>query len=104
MHVADVKLYWTKSVSTDVAKVDVYTTINGTETHTEVGPEVQEILVEVAAMGVVSFRVVVTDTEGKTTTSETYTFTLGDLVPPQPATGLGHEVTGVREVPDPVPV
>lgn len=102
--VADVKLFWTKSVSTDVSKVEVYVTINGTETKTEVGPEVQEIMVEVAAMGVVAFRVVVTDTEGYVASSETFTFTLGDLVPPQPATALGFEVTGVRDVPDPVPV
>jgi hypothetical protein len=96
--IAKVKLFWTKSVSQDIAKVTVTTTINGAVTVTEVGPEVQDVTVDVAAMGVVSFLVVVTDTEGKTATSETHSFTLGDLEDPLPVTNLGHEVVGVIDV------
>lgn len=99
MKVADVKLFWTKSPSQDIAKVTVKTTINGTETVAEVGPEVQEIQVEVAALGSVQFQIDVTDTEGKVASSEIYSFTLGDLENPLPATNLGHEVLGVRDVP-----
>lgn len=96
--VADVKLSWVKSPSADVAKVQVVVTNDGTESTADFGPEVQELVVVVNASKSVQFKVIVTDSEGLQATSETYTFTLGDLESPQPATGLLHEVVGVRDV------
>jgi hypothetical protein len=98
--VADVKLSWAKSPSADVSGVKVVVTNDGSETTTDFGPEVEELLIVVAATKSVQFKVVVTDSEGLTATSETYTFTLGDLEAPQPATNLRHEVVAIREVPD----
>ncbi len=99
MKVADVKLSWKKSVSADVGKIDIKVTINGNETSTELGPEVESFMIEVAALGVVSFLIVTHDTEGNQATSEAYTFSLGDLEAPQPATDLFHEIVGIRDVP-----
>lgn len=96
--IATVKLGWTKSVSADVAKVTITVTKDGTTTTTEVGPEVESIQIDVEASKSVQFQVVVTDTEGLTATSDLYTFTLGDLEAPQPATNLFHEVVSVRDV------
>lgn len=96
--VADVKLKWVKSPSSGVAKVDVDVTINGTLTKTELGPEVESFMVEVAASGSVQFKVITFDNEGLQSTSEVYSFTLGDLEAPLPATGLGHEVVAIREL------
>lgn len=102
--VADVKLTWKKSVSADVSKVEVVTTINGQVTTTELGPEVESFMIEVAALGVVSFHIVTYDTEGNQSTSVTYGFSLGDLEAPQPATDLSHEIVGIRDVTPPEPV
>ncbi len=96
--VADVKLSWTKSPSADVAKVTVVVTKDGTETTTEVGPEVESIQIVVEASKSVTFKVIVTDSEGLAATSDIYTFSLGDLEAPLPATDLFHEVVGVRDV------
>lgn len=96
--VADVKLTWIKSPSTDVAKVQVIVTKDGTETTTEVGPEVESIQIVVEASKSVTFKVVVTDSENLTATSDLYSFSLGDLEAPLPATGLFHEVLGIRDV------
>lgn len=96
--VADVKLSWTKSPSADVAKVTVVVTKDGTETTTEVGPEVESIQIVVEASKSVTFKVIVTDSEGLAATSDIYTFSLGDLEAPLPATNLFHEVIGVRDV------
>lgn len=101
--VADVKLGWRKSVSADVAKVKIVVTNDGTETTTEGGPEVEEIQIVVKASTSVQFKVVTIDTEGYEATSELYSFTLGDLVPPQPATDLFHQVLSVRDEDAPTP-
>lgn len=95
--VADVRLGWTKSPSADVSKVQVVVTNNGTESTVEGGPEVEELMVVVQPLGAVQFKVVTFDSEGNQATSETYAFTLGDLEAPLPATGLFHEVVGVRD-------
>jgi hypothetical protein len=71
---------------------------NGTTTKTEHGRDVQEVVVAVSASASVQFKVVVFDTEGLTATSETYSFALGDLEAPLPATNLFHEVLAVRDV------
>lgn len=100
MKVADIKLKWKKSPSADVSRVDVVVTNDGATTTAVVGPEVESYAIEVKARGVVSFKVVTYDAEGYEATSETYSFSLGDLDAPLPATQLGHEVIGVRDVPD----
>jgi hypothetical protein len=101
--IATVKLGWTKSASADVAKVDILTTIGGTQTTTTVGPEVESIQVDVAASTSFSFQVVVTDSEGLTASSEIYAFTLGDLTDPLPATDLFHQIIAVRDDTPPSP-
>lgn len=100
MKVADVKLTWTKSPSAPISKVVVNVTINGNLTTTEVGAEVEEFMIGVHALGVVSFSIDTFDDEGLKATSETHTFTLGNLEAPLPATGLFHEVVAIRDVPD----
>jgi hypothetical protein len=96
--VADVKLGWTKSPSSDVDSVEIVVINDGTETTTELGPEVQDFQIVVSASKSVQFSIKTYDSEGNMATSETYSFTLGDLEAPLPATGLFHEVLGVREV------
>lgn len=96
--VADVKLTWSKSPSADVAKVTVAVTKDGTTTTTDVGPEVESFQIVVEASKSVTFTVVTTDSEGLTGTSDSYTFTIGDLEAPLPATNLFHEVLAIREV------
>lgn len=97
--VADVKLGWTPSVSTDVVKQVAKVSIDGADpTVFEVGPEVNSVQIEVKAVSSVVFTVETTDSENITVVSESYTFTIGDLVAPQPATNLFHEVIAVREV------
>ncbi len=95
--VADVRLSWVKSPTIDVTKVQVVVTNDGTETTTEFGPEVQELVIVVKASTTVQFKVVVTDSEGQVATSSTYTFTLGDLEAPLPATDLKHTILAVRD-------
>ena len=96
--VADIKLSWKKSVSADVAKVKVVVTLDGQTTEAEHGPEVEEIVVTLAAGKSGSFHVVTIDSEGFQSMSLTHEWTLGDLEAPQPATALGHEVVAVRDV------
>jgi hypothetical protein len=99
MKVADVKLGWRPSVSSDVVKQVASVSIDGAEPTTfEVGPEVDSVMIEVKAVSTVVFSVVSTDTEGNSAVSEQYTFTVGDLEAPQPATELFHEIIGVRDV------
>lgn len=95
--IASVRHFWTKSPSADVTKVVAVLTINGNETRTEYGPEVEEFVTDVNAGSSVSYLIETYDGEGKVATSETYTYNLGDLVDPLPATLLGHEVVGVRD-------
>jgi hypothetical protein len=101
--VADVKLTWKPSVSVDVAEQTVVVVIDGVEKiNTTVAPELEELLVEVKAKESVVFYVITEDNEGNTSLSENYTFSLGDLEAPQPATLLGHEIVAIRDVVDPV--
>ena len=98
MKIADVKLTWKPSVSTDVREQTVIVTIDGVEKlNSTVSPSIQEVLIEVNAESSVLFTVTTVDNEGNSTVSEAYTFTLGDLDAPQPATFLAHEVVAVRD-------
>jgi hypothetical protein len=97
--VADVKLKWTKSASADVNKVKITVTNDGTVTETELGPEVQEFMIEVGAGKSFSFSLMTFDSEGRQSTAADYSFTFGDLEDPLPPMNLSHEIVGVRDVP-----
>lgn len=97
MKVADVKLSWKKSVSADIDRVEILVTVNGTETKTDLTSEVEEFMIEVAASGSAQFQIITFDKEGSQSSSVIYSFTLGDLEPPQPATDLTHQVVAVRD-------
>lgn len=98
--VADVKLKWKKSPSSDVAKVEITVTVDGSESTAELGPEIENFMVEVKAGGSCQFQIDTTDSEGLVGTSTTYSFSLGNLEAPLPATELGHEIVAIRDVPD----
>lgn len=97
--VATVRLLWTKSPSADIVKQEVATRINGNETTVQLDPAAESFTIEVQALGTVSFSIKSFDNESNVATSETYTFTLGDLETPLPATNLGHEVVAVHDAP-----
>jgi hypothetical protein len=98
MKVADVKLSWSPSVSGDVVKQVVRVAIDGqTPTTFEVGPSVDSVVIEVKASSSAVFSVESTDADGESVVSELYTFALSDLVAPQPATNLFHEIVAVRD-------
>lgn len=99
--VADVKLTWTKSVSADIERVEIRVTQNGTETLTELGPEVEQFMIEAGPHASVAFAIDTYDAEGNKATSQVYTFTLGDLEMPLAATNLSHEITAIRDTEEP---
>jgi hypothetical protein len=96
--VADVRLGWKKSISSDVKTVKVVVTNDGTETTADLPPEAEEFMIVVSATKAVQFKVITFDTEGLQSSSSVYDFVLGDLEAPQPATDLFHEVVAVRDV------
>lgn len=97
--VADIRLFWVKSPSSDIVRQRVMLTINGTTTQTDLDPAAEQLMIEVQALGVVSFHIVTFDAENNQVTSETWSFTVGDLELPLPATNLGHEIVAIRDVP-----
>lgn len=97
MKIAMVRLSWTKSPSMDIDRVELRVVINGNETLTTFGNEIEEFVTEINANSNVSFSLKVFDSEGKEASSETYTFGLGDLENPLPPTNLFHEVLSVRD-------
>lgn len=98
MKVADVKLSWKRSPDIDIKSVQVVVVNDGTESTADFGPEVEALNIVVAAQKSVSFKVVVKDSEGLVSSSESYSFTIGDLTAPNPATDLRHEVLAIQEV------
>ncbi len=98
MKVADIKLSWTKSPSAGVTKVVGVLNVDGTESTSEFGPEVESWMIEVKASQSVHFHVDTYDDEGFVVSSEDHAFQLGDLVAPLPATNLAHEIIGIRDV------
>ena len=100
MKVASVKYTWSRSASVDVVLQKVEITKNGVLEVFEFPPETQEFIGTVQAASNVSFRVESIDSENNTVFSDLYTFTLGDLEAPLPATNLFHEVLEVVDVPD----
>lgn len=98
---ARVRFSWLRSVSPDVAEQQVTVRVDGVVTLESVlEADTQEIITDVAASSSVEFSVLTVDHDGNETPSETYTFVVGDLEAPQPATGLAHEILGVVDVPD----
>lgn len=95
--VADVKLGWNRSVSTDLKAVQLSVAIDGNVTTTDLPPETQEFMIVVGANKSFSFQVKTIDTEGLEASSELYASVLGDLEAPQPATSLFHEVVAIRD-------
>jgi len=103
--VADVRLSWKKSVTplVEIDKVQIIVVMDGNTTVTDLGPPVEEFMIEVHPLQAVQFKISTFDKEGLEATSETYLFTLGDLEAPQPATQLKHEVVAIRDVEVPPP-
>ena len=98
MKVADVKLSWSPSISSDVVKQVVSVAIDGQAPTTfEVGPAVDSVVIQVNALSSAVFSVESTDADGESVVSELYTFSVSDLVAPQPATDLFHEIIAVRD-------
>jgi len=97
MKEADVLLSWKKSPSVDVSKQVIEITVDGNLKTFELGPEIESYQFVVSAKSSVSFNVTTFDEEGNQTASESYTFTLGDLEAPLPATSLFHEILAVRD-------
>jgi hypothetical protein len=99
MKVADIKLTWKRSVSTDVKRVEMKLVIDGVETVAALAPDVQEHLIAVSANTSFAFQLMTFDTEGLVSSSLIYSAQVGDLTAPEPATELSHEVIGVRDLP-----
>ena len=99
MKVADVQLGWIPSptpLTKEVAKVSV----DGAEPDTIEVVNVDSVSITVKALQSVRFWVETTDDEGLVTISKDYSFQVGDLEAPLPATGLFHKITAIRDVPD----
>ena len=96
--VADVKLGWTKSPSSDVKSVQLVITKDDADTTIDVEATAESFQVTVEALKTVSFKVVTKNADGLVATSDSYTFTLDSLEAPLPASNLFHQVLAVRDV------
>jgi hypothetical protein len=100
MKVARVRLFWTPSPTSTVAKVEVVSTVNGESTVAEFpGNLTSEHVIDVPAFSTASFLVRTYGDEGEVVDSMTHSFTTGDLEETFPATDLGHEIVEVVDVP-----
>lgn len=99
MKVADVKVSWVASVSTDVVSqlVELKSLTGELLKEVTLAPEVTEVVVE-GLLEKTDYLVVVTVTDGTTSAASSLQFNLGDLVPVQPVSGLKVEVVAVRDV------
>lgn len=97
MKIANVKISWVRSPSADVTSRKIEVTKNGEVTTLDLGPEVSDYVLDVEALGAVTVKTTVFDSEGQQATSDTYSFTLGDLEAPLPDTNFFHEVLSVRD-------
>lgn len=93
---ARIELGWSRSLSTDVAKQEIKIEINGAIQTVMVPPEVESYLITVEAQSSVSFSVDTFDEDGQTG-SIVYSFSVGDLEAPLPATDLFHRVVAIIE-------
>ena len=90
-----VRLFWTRSPSTDVTARRITVTKGSESAQFDLGPEVSEYLIEVEAFTFVTFKTEVMDAAGNKATSDTYTFTSPDMEAPLSDTNLGHEIVGI---------
>lgn len=95
--IATVSISWIRSPSADVSERQLIVTKDGETTTYDVGPEVSDYQIDVEASKSISFKTIVKDSEGLTATSETATFTVGDLEAPLPDTGLTADIVSVRD-------
>lgn len=97
MKIANIRLSWVRSASTDVSSRKLTVAVDGNKTVFDIPAEVSEYVLDVPARVAVTFFTQVFDSEGNVAQSETYAFTLGDLEAPQPDTSLFHEILSVRD-------
>lgn len=103
-------LGWTPSISSDIVEQQVKIVIDGAEQTVSYGRDVEEHTIDVAANSSVLFSVDSLDAEGNVASSVSHSFSVGDLVDPQPATDLFHRMVqkydadAVEPVPEPEPV
>jgi hypothetical protein len=98
--VADIKLFWQRTATPidRIMKQRVDLVVDGVQYMiAEFGPEIQDFQITVRASQSVTYTITTTDKEGLEAVSASYSFTLGDLVAPLPATGLGHAVLAIRD-------
>ena len=98
MMVADVKVSWVPSVSTDVLSqvVLLKTTDGGVLSEVVLGVEVDSVVLEGLSQKT-DYVVVHTVTDGTQDASVSLQFNLGDLEAPRPVSGLSVEVVRVYE-------
>lgn len=100
MKVAEVRLFWQQSVSTDVIAQFVNVTVaNGedvTVSEYELPPTVGELLVTVPALSGVNVAITVADATF-TSPVVSYDFQVGDLVAPQPVGFISHEIVRIYD-------
>jgi len=99
MMVADVKVSWVLSVSTDVVSqvVAIKTVDGGVVSEVTLDPSVDHVVFEGLTQKT-EYVVVHTVTDGTQDASASLQFNLGDLEAPQAVTGLGVEVVRVYGV------
>lgn len=97
--VADVKLTWIRSPSSDAKSARVVVKAGDAESHFDLRPDVQQLMVIVKPSTTVTYSVVTFDDDGLAASSEGHTFVVGDLELPLPATGLDHQIISIREEP-----
>lgn len=95
-NVGEYKLSWKRSATEGVTRQLVKITNDGAASVMELTPDVQTLDVLVAAGKDFSF-VVQSIRDFVATDSVADSFTVPDLTPPEPATDLTHELTGVHD-------
>jgi hypothetical protein len=99
MKVADVRVSWQSSVSTDVVSqlVELKGLTGEVLKEVTLAAEATEVVLE-GLQEKTDYLVVVTVTDGTTSAASSLQFNLGDLTPVQPVTGLKVDVVAVRDV------
>ena len=95
MKLADVTLRWKNPPG--IVKTQLFIINNGVTTEREYDPSVLETQITMQASTSCQYRVVTFNVNGDFEQGGVYSFTLNDLVKPQPATCLSHEVGNIRD-------
>ena len=101
--VFDCRFSWEKSVSADVVKTRTTLVSGGTTSTTELGGEVDHFDLTFSAMSSGTFSVVVIDSDGVESISQSINWSVGDGEAPAPVTNLNFAVLQIRDVPEPTP-